>query len=207
MIVPLTLTIAQSVAHAEDSLRVGDIVFNHIDTLVFRKVAEDTNGWANHVGIIIDVSGKEPTVAESKFPFSTTMPLSRFIKRSKNGRVEIKRFVQPLSEDEQEKIKAAARSKLGVFYDTGFNLHSKKQFCSRFVYEVVSEATGRKLGDIETLAELFKSNPDADITFWKFCYFGMIPWKRETVTPASQLVSDKLYTVLSGQNGLYTQQH
>ncbi len=207
MIIPVTLTLVQSVAHAEESLRVGDIVFNHIDTLVFRKVAEDTKGWANHVGIIIDVSGKEPIVAESKFPFSTTMPLSRFIKRSKNGKVEIKRFFQPLSEDEQEKIKTAALSRLGIFYDTGFNLHSKKQFCSRFVYEVVSEATGRRLGDIETLAELFKSNPGADITFWKFWYFGMIPWDRETVTPTSQLVSDQLYTVVSGQNGNYSVPH
>jgi len=30
---------------------------------------------------------------------------------------------------------------VGVFYDTGFNLHSRRQFCSRFVREVLARHT------------------------------------------------------------------
>ena len=33
-------------------------------------------------------------------------------------------------------------SRMRVFYDTGFNLESQRQFCSRFVREVIFEATG-----------------------------------------------------------------
>ncbi len=68
------------------------------------------------------------------------------------------------------------------------------------------EATGRTLGKVETLSTLFSRNPDTDLRFWKLWYFGAIPWDRETVTPTSQLDSDQLYTVVSGQDGQYTLQ-
>lgn len=221
LIVPITLTLAQPVAYAENSLKpttsptymqsadflkVGDIVFIHINSLLFRKIARDTNSWTNHVGIIVDVSGKEPQVAESTFPFSKITPLSAFIKRSKSGKVEIKRYSATLTVNEEKNLKNAAQKRLGIFYDTGFNLHSKRQFCSRFVYEVMYEATGRTLGKVETLSTLFSRNPDTDLRFWKLWYFGAIPWDRETVTPTSQLDSDQLYTVVSGQDGQYTLQ-
>ena len=38
-------------------LQVGDIVFTRIGAYPFRKVAEATGTWTNHVGIVLDVSG------------------------------------------------------------------------------------------------------------------------------------------------------
>ncbi|TAE34708.1 MAG: YebB family permuted papain-like enzyme [Alphaproteobacteria bacterium] len=179
-------------------LRVGDIVFIHIDILPFRKIAKDTQSWTNHVGIIIDVAGDEPIVAESTFPRSTTTPFSKFLKRSKDHRVAIKRLHDPLSTAQQAAIKEAANKKLGRWYDTGFNLHSRKQFCSRYVHEVVSEALNIELGTIENMRTLLTNNPKADLLFWRIWYFGRIPWERETVTPASILHSPKLHSVFDG---------
>ena len=51
-------------------------------------------------------------------------------------------------------MRRAARQRLGRFYDTGFNLWSQRQFCSRFVREVLQEATAQSVGDIETFADL-----------------------------------------------------
>lgn len=174
-------------------LEIGDIVFTRIDILPFRKVANDTGSWTNHVGIVIDTNNKEPVIAESTFPFSTKTKLSKFVNRSENGRVAIKKFIKPLSEEQKENIIKSAHSRLWKFYDTGFNLYSNRQFCSRYVREIVEEATAIKLGKIENLHGLFAENPNADMFFWKVWYFGKIPWQRETVTPAS-ILNDHQHT-------------
>jgi len=40
------------------------------------------------------------------------------------------------------------------FPHTGFDLHSPGQFCSRFVREVLLEATGVEVGEVETFGAL-----------------------------------------------------
>ncbi len=180
------------------SLAIGDIVFVHISLLPFRKIAHDTQSWTNHVGIVTHLSGNEPVVSESTFPFSKHTPLSGFIKRSKNGRVAVKRLAHPISPTQQAAIRAAAEKRLGRFYDTGFNLLSRRQFCSRFVHEVLKEALGLEVGKTQTLRELLQENPHADMRFWRLWYFGRIPWERTTVTPASQLNDTRLGTVFDG---------
>jgi hypothetical protein len=181
-----------------EELRVGDIVFIHVDVLPFRKIARDTGSWTNHVGIVVELSGTEPLIAESTFPFSKIGPISKFLKRSKEGRVAVVRLNAPLESDQLAAFKPAALKRVGIFYDAGFNLHSRRQFCSRYVREVVQEATGIQLGTVETLKALFSVNPNADLGFWRLWYFGRIPWERETVTPASILNSPDLHNVFDG---------
>lgn len=113
------------------SLQVGDIVFTRIGAYPFRKVAEATGSWTNHVGIVLDVSGKEPTIGESRFPFSGSTTLSRFVARSAGGRVAVMRLPTPLTPAQQVAIVAAAAQREHVFYDTGFDARSQRQFCSR----------------------------------------------------------------------------
>ena len=93
---------------------------------------------------------------------------------------------------------ASADRRAGILYDTGFNLHSRRQFCSRYVREVLIEATGQSVGEVETFSHLLASRPNANVGFWKAWYFGNIPWDRETVTPASLLRSPALKTVFDG---------
>lgn len=198
-----TLAAAPALAQASThdiakQLKVGDIVFIHVGILPFRKIAHDTGSWVNHVGIVVDTSGAEPIVAESTFPLSKAGPLSKFVARSKDGRVEIRRLSMLLTPQQENSIRVAARKREGIFYDTGFNLHSHRQFCSRFVHEIIFDATGVSVGKVENLRELFADNPNADLLFWRVWYFGKIPWDRETVTPASVLNDTKLYTVFDG---------
>ena len=176
-------------------LKVGDIVFSHLHHLPAEKVSVATNCWANHVGIVVDTSGHEPVIAESAFPFSRKTELSRFIGHSKGGRIAASRLDIRLTGVQAGHIARAANARLGVFYDTGFNLHSRRQFCSRFVREILEEATGIVVGEAETFTSLLDRNPDARLAFWHIWYFGTIPWKRSTVTPASLLQSSRLLTV------------
>ncbi|MFZ4540994.1 MAG: YebB family permuted papain-like enzyme [Rickettsiales bacterium] len=180
------------------SLAVGDIVFVHIDILPFRKIACDTMSWTNHVGIVTSIDGGEPIVSESTFPFSKHTKLSAFLKRSKDGRTTIKRLPQPITPEQQHAIRMAANKRLRKFYDTGFNLASRRQFCSRFVHEILKEALDVQVGKPQNLRELLTENPDADMRFWRLWYFGRIPWERTTVTPASQLNDPALTVVFDG---------
>ena len=180
------------------TLRVGDAVFIHVAFRPFEEVAMATRSWTNHVGIVIDVSGPEPVIAESAFPWSRLTPLSRFVERSGDQRFAVTRLNEALTPEEQKGIEASARRRLHVRYDTGFDLHSRAQFCSRFVREVLQEGAGRSVGDVETFETLLSRNPDAHVTFWKVWYFGRIPWVRETVTPASILRSPLMLLVFDG---------
>lgn len=181
------------------TLEVGDVVFIRIPIPPFTEVAKTTMSWTNHVGIVVGVSGKEPLIAESRFPLSGQTTWSKFVKRSDNGRVAITRLPAPLNATQQTKLKLAVAERKGIFYDTGFNLHSRKQFCSRYVREVLQEAANVELGKVENFSTLLKSNPQANQQFWRSWFFGNIPWERETVTPASLLRDSKMHVVFDGR--------
>jgi hypothetical protein len=180
-------------------MQIGDVVFIRATALPFRKVASTTGSWTNHVGIVIDISGAQPLIAESAFPLSRVTTLSRFVARSEAGRVAVTRLKAPLSDKQRAAIPRAARERLHVLYDTGFDLNSRRQFCSRYVREVLHQATGVDVGEVENFSTLLSKNPDADLRFWQLWYFNRIPWQRETVTPASLLRSSDMVEIFSGQ--------
>ena len=189
---------AEAVDDLGRALQVGDIVFTRIGAYPFRKVADATGTWTNHVGIVLDVSGDEPVIGESRFPFSGRTTLKRFVARSAGGRVAVMRLPAPLSPDQQAAIVAAAAQRDHVFYDTGFDARSHRQFCSRYVREVLMEGAGVEVGRVETFQALLAAAPQSDVGFWRAWYFGSIPWQRETVTPASVLRTPGLQTVFDG---------
>ena len=188
----------ESVRQLASQLRVGDVVFIRLKPYPLTKVASATRSWTNHVGVVVDVSGIEPVIAESAIPFSRNTTLSRFVARSENGRIGISRLEHPLTDMQRKGVQLSSHQRLGIYYDTGFNLYSSGQFCSRFVHEILYEATGVSVGKPETLKELLDKNPEADIAFWRMWYFGRIPWERKTITPASLWQSAQLHSVFDG---------
>lgn len=181
-----------------NQLEVGDVVFIRISKQPFTNVSDTTSSWTNHVGIATDVSGAEPVIAESRVPLSGETTWSRFVKRSEMGRVAVTRLPSPLDAQQQDRLRRAVASRRGILYDTGFDLHSPRQFCSRYVREVLQEAAGVDLGEVEDFSTLLKRNPQADQRFWKVWYFGHIPWQRQTVTPASLLRDGRMRVVFDG---------
>jgi hypothetical protein len=180
-------------------LQIGDLVFIRVPARPFREVAAATGSWTNHVGIVVGVEDDgEALIAESTFPLSRTTRLSRFVARSDGERAAVARLVSEPTDAQRKAIVEAAGKRAGIFYDTGFNLHSRRQFCSRYVREVLQEATGTQVGEVETFAQLLSRRPDTDLGFWRVWYFGSIPWQRETVTPASVLRSAQLRPVFDG---------
>ena len=188
---------SQSILTLTRQLAVGDLVFIRVRAALFLQIAESTGSWANHVGIVTQ-DGDKLQIAESRFPLSGHTTLQHFVRRSAGGRVAVARLRQPISDHQRTLIARAAKRRARTFYDTGFDLYSRRQYCSRFVREVVAEATGVELGAVQTFAELLQQQPDSNIGFWKLWYFGRIPWQRRTVTPASLLRSPEVDCVFNG---------
>ena len=179
-------------------LQVGDLVFIRVGFRPFREVATATGSWTNHVGIVVAADSNGVQVAEATVPWSRRGSLQRFVARSEGGRVAVRRLAQPLTEAQIQQVDAAARRREGVLYDTGFDLHSPRQFCSRFVHEVLRDATGHTVGEMQTFHQLLQQQPGTELGFWRAWYLGQIPWQRQTVTPASVLQSPLLQTVFDG---------
>jgi len=188
----------KQITELESGLRVGDIVFTRIGNPPFTQIAAATGTWTNHVGIVVGFNWLGAIVAESRVPLSRRTRFRRFVQRSADGRVAILRLPRTLTEEEAARLRRSMRRRLGRLYDTGFNLRSRRQFCSRFVREVLQESTGEAIGEVQTFRELLERNPAADLRLWKMWYFGRIPWDRTTVTPESLYTSHSLRTVFDG---------
>lgn len=176
-------------------LKIGDVVFIRIPRRLFLKVAEASNSWANHVGIVVDHDGTDWVVAESCVPCVRRRRFDSFVTRSENGSFVVRRLPRELHADEKARLREAVTRRMGQLYHTGFALRSGRQFCSKFVREVLTDACGEAVGEVETFATLFARNPQTSLGFWRLWFFGRIPWQRETITPESILRTPLLHTV------------
>ncbi len=185
----------QTAAPNNDLLQVGDIVFIRVANFLYRRVAEATLSWTSHVGMVHHRKNGVWMIAESAVPRSRYCSLPRFIRRSQDGMVSIKRLRESPDAAAQTRLAAAAASRMGLWYHLGFKLDSKMQFCSKFVHEVYREALGVDVGTVETFRQLLSKDPSKPLTFWRCWFLGRIPWDRRTVTPGSQYESPLLTTV------------
>ena len=172
-------------------LQDGDIIFTSIPNKLYQCVERATNSPTSHVGIAIKVNS-EWFVAESKVPFSCYTPIDEFIARSKNGWYSVKRVSATLNVRQVILLKSFCDQHMGKLYNFGFKYKSARQFCSKFVYDAYAQSLGIEVGRLQTFRQLLDANPKASRTFWRFWYFGLIPWKRVTVTPSSQYEDERL---------------
>ena len=181
-------------------LRDGDIIFIGVKHPFYRFIAATSQSWESHVGILFRDSKGKWTVAESTIPVSKVTPLDRFVARSGNGRFFVRRLQGGLSPDAVQRLHAATESRMGKLYDPGFGYDSPRQYCSKFVFDSFCEATGQRVGKLETFREMFAENPAAPLGFWRAWFFGRIPWDRRCVTTTSQIRAANLVTVFDSES-------
>jgi len=168
-------------------LQDGDVIFIRVANFVFRHVAETTGSWESHVGILFSDTNGGWEVAESRVPRAQFTPLAKFIARSEHGRFCILRLRNELSPAEKLALRRSAQARVGQWYGLGFNYDSRRQFCSKFVFDVYREAAGVTIGRLTTFRQLLADNPQAPMWFWRVWFFGRIPWDRRCVTTTSEL--------------------
>ena len=146
-------------AIAANKPAVGDIVFIRIGGPIFSNVALTTQSWTSHVGIIVDYNHGDWIVAESGIPFVRKTPLRKFLDRSVNQEFSIRRLRTEPTGDQKLAMLKFANSQLGRVYSLGFDLNSRKTFCSKFVHDAVYESTRQSIGEEETFDHLLHRNP------------------------------------------------
>ncbi len=175
-------------------LNEGDLIFLDIDSVIFEQVAVATLTWTSHVGVAVYEEGWY--VAESALLKSRKTPLCKYLSRTQDERFEVRRLKNLLSATKLQNLKDYLNSRMGIFYDTGFDYDSSQLFCSKLVYDAFLNI-GITVGEIKTFTQVLGENPEGSLTFWQFWFFGSIPWDRRTVTPKDQLVDNDFFTVLS----------
>lgn len=187
---------------ADWDLEIGDLIFIRVDNFLYRRVAAATQSWTSHVGVMYgqDEQGNW-LVAESKVPLSKISSLESFIARSQGGRYSVHRLKGGLTDEQKARVRKEAEARLGIRYHFGFDFDSPRQFCSKYAYEVIHQATGREVGEIHTFGDLKVRQPDYPMLFWRIWFMGRIPWQRRTISPASQYLSPELETLRDYSKG------
>jgi hypothetical protein len=183
------------VSEVTPQLQDGDIIFIRIANPFFREVAKTSQSWESHVGIAFRNSDGRWMVGESTIPVAKFTTLERFVKRSEDHRFMVKRLKGGLNAEEALKLREAALKRNGVLYHLGFKYDSSRMYCSKYVYDSYLEATGEKIGELQTFRELLEANPHAPVGFWRLWFLGSIPWDRRCVTTTSEIQSPRLVTV------------
>jgi len=189
-------TLDQLEQQVRAQLQEGDILFISINSFLYKQVARGTGSWCSHVGFVVREKG-EWYVLESAVPVVRRSPLRKYLAKTCNNEVAIRRLKSGVSSEQVGRLKAEAEKRMGQWYHLGFKYDSERQFCSKFVHECFRDGLGISLGKVETLEVLLEQNPQASVGFWRAWYMGFIPWQRRTLTPASQLTDDALETVFA----------
>jgi len=183
------------VNQVESLLQPGDVLFTSIANFLYRRVAKATGSTVSHVGIAFHDSKTGWLVAESGVPTVRYSTVADFISRSDRGWLAVRRMRGGLSTKQIASLRQECDVRMGTLYHLGFDYESSRQFCSKFVYQTFLAALQIEIGNIQSFATLLNSLPDTPLLFWRLWFMGKIPWTRLTVTPASQLLSDKLETI------------
>lgn len=179
----------------ESILESGDVLFTSIPNVLYRRVAQATGSKTSHVGIAFHDPDAGWMIAESAVPTVRYSAIANFISRSDNGWLVVRRIRGGLTSSQVASLRHQCNVRMGRLYHPGFRYESSRQFCSKFVYETYLAALGVEIGTLESFQKLLNRLPDTPLLFWRLWFFGRIPWARRTVTPASQLASDRLETV------------
>ena len=142
------------------SVKRGDLVFRK-DNGVWSKFfvcASRREKRFSHVGIV-DADGDDPLIIHANASETTGIGSVRrqrwsgFFSESLDGAVY--RFKG--TRDERERIALEARSRIGVCFDTGFDmLNTNKLYCTELVREAVNAAARREVIGFTTVADLKK---------------------------------------------------
>lgn len=176
-------------------VREGDVIFSRIPNALYRRICAATGSPTSHVGILFRNPNGEWVVAESKVPCVRYSSLDNFLRRSANGWHVVRRLKRPLTPNDVASLRRECDGHIGTLYHTGFRYESARMFCSKFVHEVFRNALNARVGQLETFAQLLQRHPGTALSFWRWWFFGRIPWNRITVTPASQLEDPALVTI------------
>jgi hypothetical protein len=158
--------------------QVGDVVFQSLPHNPLIDAIEGSTGSPfSHCGILRR-SGTDWLVIEAIGPVKET-PLASWIAQSRDRRYSVFRLRQPFRSSIPEMIRAAENYE-GLPYDIHYDLDDSAIYCSELIYKAFRKATGKELGQLQTLGELHWKPHETVI---REIEDGKLPLERKMITP------------------------
>ena len=184
-----------AVAAAAPLLHDGDLIFQTSQSAQSRAIQLATQSAYSHCGILFR-RGREWRVFEAVQPVSETS-LAQWVARGQNGKFVVKRLrdaATVLTPAALRRLQAAGRQYQGKRYDLYFGWSDERIYCSELLWKMYHTATGRAIGQLQTLREFDLRHPAVQAKL-RERYGKHIPLDEKVISPVRMLESKDLVTV------------
>ncbi|TGE25397.1 YiiX family permuted papain-like enzyme [Hymenobacter aquaticus] len=184
-----------AVAEAAPRLHDGDLIFQTSQSAQSRAIQLATKSEYSHCGILFRRNG-EWRVFEAVQPVSETS-LAKWVARGKEGKFVVKRLRDAetvLTPAALQRLKKAGEQYQGKNYDLYFGWSDERIYCSELLWKMYQTATGREIGQLQTLREFDLSHPAVQAKL-RERYGKHIPLDEKVISPVRMLESEELVTV------------
>lgn len=184
-----------TVARLSARLHNGDLIFQTSQSAQSQAIQLATHSPYSHCGILFQKDG-EWRVFEAVQPVSETS-LVAWAARGKDGKVVIKRLRDAetvLTPAALQRLQAAGEQYRGKNYDLYFGWSDDRIYCSELLWKMYQQATGREIGELQTLREFDLSHSAVQAKL-RERYGNRIPLDEKVISPVRMLESKELVTV------------
>ncbi|WP_022823925.1 YiiX family permuted papain-like enzyme [Hymenobacter norwichensis] len=174
----------------------GDLIFQTSTSTQSRAIQLATHSPYSHCGILFR-RGTEWRVFEAVQPVSETS-LAAWVARGKGGQFVVKRLHDAetvLTPATLQRLRAAGEQYRGKSYDLYFGWSDDRIYCSELLWKMYQQATGREIGQLETLRQFDLSHPAVQAKL-KERYGNQIPLNERAISPVRMFESPELVTVV-----------
>ncbi|UOQ55418.1 YiiX family permuted papain-like enzyme [Hymenobacter cellulosivorans] len=184
-----------AVTQVAPKLHDGDLIFQTSQSAQSRAIQLATKSEYSHCGILFR-RGSEWRVFEAVQPVSETS-LTKWVARGKDGKFVVKRLRDAetvLTPTALQRLQAAGQQYAGKNYDLYFGWSDERIYCSELLWKMYKTATGREIGQLQTLREFDLSHPAVQAKL-RERYGKQIPLDEKVISPVRMLESQELVTV------------
>ncbi|WP_242582102.1 YiiX family permuted papain-like enzyme [Hymenobacter telluris] len=174
----------------------GDLIFQTSTSAQSRAIQLATHSPYSHCGILFR-RGNEWRVFEAVQPVSETS-LAAWVARGKNGKFVVKRLRDAetvLTPATLKRLQAAGGQYRGKNYDLYFGWSDNRIYCSELLWKMYQQATGRAIGQLQTLREFDLTHPAVQAKL-KERYGNRISLNEKVISPVRMFESKELVTVV-----------
>ncbi|WP_240737209.1 YiiX family permuted papain-like enzyme [Hymenobacter metallicola] len=177
------------------ALHNGDLIFQTSQSSQSQAIQLATHSKYSHCGILYYLGG-EWRVFEAVQPVSETS-LAKWVARGKGSEFVVKRLRDAetvLTPPVLRRLYAAGEQYRGKNYDLYFGWSDERIYCSELLWKMYKTATGREIGQLQTLREFDLSHPTVQAKL-RERYGKNIPLDEKVISPVRMLESAELVTV------------
>ena len=182
-----------SAAQPLSKLETGDLVFQTTRGKLAAVIHAATLSKYTHVGVVVMRKGA-PWILEASGPVGMTR-FRRFVRRGVGGRYVVKRIKGGLTSIQKRRLVRAGRKYLKRRYDATFRWSDKRMYCSELVWKAYARGLKIRVGEPQTMGELYNVYNPIVRRFAKRAYGDHLPTKELIVTPVRMFDSKLLETI------------